>query len=92
MHVCLERVRISDPVRYEEIIKRAALRGRVSRKRRDVWKYRKAIGELEVDLVKAKVRRDCNSKLYEIASKCNDETLTFRIRRTRRVCWNCRER
>ena len=62
VHVCLERIRLTNPERYKEIIKRAALRGRVSRKRRSVWKYRTALQELGVDLAKAKVCLPCNSK------------------------------
>ena len=55
VHVCLERVRISDPPRYKEIIARCSLRGKISRRRKMILKYRSAVAELVEDLEKAKV-------------------------------------
>ena len=53
--VCLERIRISDPQRYKQIIDRAALRGKMSRRRKQILKNRKAVNDLEKELEEARV-------------------------------------
>ena len=64
VHVCLERIRVNDLSRYKDIIARASLRGKISRRRKMIIKYREAVADLKEDLNKAKVTQcNVNSKV-----------------------------